>query len=136
MYLEDLEIKTEVSLPAMVQLPELDGDSFVKFFHENKPEIDAKLLKHGAIKFKGVQIDSVEKFQEIVNAISSKFLSYIDGNSPRTKITGTVYTSTEYDNTQKITMHNELSYSAKWPNKLFFTCLQPAQTGGETFFGG
>jgi hypothetical protein len=29
-------------------------------------------------------------------------------------------------------MHNELSYSAKWPGKLYFSCLQPATTGGQT----
>lgn len=126
------EIADQVGLPVIIELPSLDGKAFIEFFHSNKAEIDAKLIKHGALKFRGVQIASVESFQEITNAISSKFLSYIDGNSPRTKITGTVYTSTEYDNTQRITMHNELSYSAKWPGKLFFTCIQPSETGGET----
>jgi alpha-ketoglutarate-dependent taurine dioxygenase len=67
-----------------------------------------------------------------VDAISSKFLQYIDGNSPRTKLSDHVYTSTEYDKTRRITMHNELSYSAKWPGKLFFSCIQPSETGGET----
>jgi hypothetical protein len=59
-------------------------------------------------------------------------MSYIDGNSPRIKLSGNVYTSTEFDKSQRITMHNELSYSAKWPNKLFFSCLQTAAAGGET----
>ncbi|HEV9036193.1 MAG TPA: TauD/TfdA family dioxygenase, partial [Puia sp.] len=94
--------------------------------------IEDRLQTEGAIKFRGVHIDSTETFQRIVDAISNKFLRYIDGNSPRTRLSDHVYTSTEYDQTQRITMHNELSYSAKWPNKLFFTCLQPAVTGGET----
>jgi hypothetical protein len=79
-----------------------------------------------------VQIGSLEDFQHIVDSVSSKFMSYVDGNSPRTKLSSNVYTSTEYDQTQRITMHNELSYSTKWPKKLFFSCLQPAETGGET----
>lgn len=67
-----------------------------------------------------------------MNSIGEKFLNYIDGNSPRTKLSGNVYTSTEYHASQKITMHNELSYSYKWPSKLYFSCLEVPETGGET----
>jgi alpha-ketoglutarate-dependent taurine dioxygenase len=132
MQLNNVAIADQVGLPVIIELPELTPDAFVSFYHDNKAEIEEQLARHGALKFRGVQIDSAETFQRITNAISSKFLNYIDGNSPRTKVTGTVYTSTEYDNTQRITMHNELSYSAKWPGKLFFTCIQPSETGGET----
>lgn len=127
-----VNLTSQVELPVIIQVDEMDSRAFVSFFLKHREEIEDKLLINGAIKFQGVKIDSTAVFQEVVNAISSKFLAYIDGNSPRTKLTGTVYTSTEYDKTQRITMHNELSYSAKWPNKLFFTCLQPAETGGET----
>jgi alpha-ketoglutarate-dependent taurine dioxygenase len=127
-----LNIINEGSLPVIVQLDQVDPAGFISFYRKNKDEIEAVLQQKGAIKFRGVLIDSVETFQQIVDSISEKFLSYIDGNSPRTKLSGNVYTSTEYDKTQRITMHNELSYSAVWPNKLFFSCLQPAETGGET----
>lgn len=119
-------------LPVIIQLDEMEPEEFVFFYINNKGDIDRYLLESGAVKFCGVHIDSLGSFQRIVDSISSKFLSYIDGNSPRIKLSGNVYTSTEYDRTQRITMHNELSYSAKWPNKLFFCCLQPAETGGET----
>ncbi|SHJ15778.1 TauD/TfdA family dioxygenase [Aquimarina spongiae] len=119
-------------LPLVINLDAVTAKDFISFYLENKIEIETKLEHYGAIKFRGVPIASLTDFQEIVNSISDKFLSYIDGNSPRTKLTGNVYTSTEYDKTQKITMHNELSYSATWPNKLFFSCLEPSETGGET----
>ena len=119
-------------LPKVWQCDQLGPDAFIAFYKANEAQVDACLSEFGAVKFSGVQIDTMETFQHIVNSISSKFLSYIDGNSPRTKLSGTVYTSTEYDKTQIITMHNELSYSAKYPNKLFFSCLVPAETGGET----
>lgn len=107
------------------------GD-FVAWYNDQRQEIDKVLLDKGVVKFHGVQIASAEDFQNICDAIGSKFLSYIDGNSPRIKLSGNVYTSTEYDPAQRITMHNELSYSAKWPGRLFFSCIQPALTGGET----
>lgn len=119
-------------MPLVIDLDDLQPDAFISYYTSNKAGIENKLSTNGVVKFKGVQINSLQTFQHIVDSISSKFLNYIDGNSPRTKLTDNVYTSTEYDKTQRITMHNELSYSAKWPNKLFFSCLQPAETGGET----
>lgn len=119
-------------LPAILEVDNLSPQDFKTFFKEQKATIDSILKDVGAVKFRGVQIDSLDDFQEIVDGISAKFLSYIDGNSPRTKLTGNVYTSTEYDKSQKITMHNELSYSAKWPSRIYFSCIQPSETGGET----
>lgn len=123
---------SETQLPVVVRLDEMSPEAFIGYYREHRGEIETLLQDKGAVKFKGVLIDSLESFQRIVDSISDKFLNYIDGNSPRTKLSGNVYTSTEYDQSQRITMHNELSYSAKWPNKLFFSCLKPAETGGET----
>ncbi|SKA48306.1 Taurine catabolism dioxygenase TauD, TfdA family [Chitinophaga eiseniae] len=119
-------------LPQLIQLADLPADEFVSYFRHHRGEIAEKLLTSGAVKFTGVEISSLDTFQHIVNSISTRFLSYIDGNSPRTKLSENVYTSTEYDNAMKITMHNELSYSARWPGQLFFSCIQPAATAGET----
>lgn len=116
----------------LVDLKDMDPTKFISYYLENKSEFEQTIEAAGALKFRGVQIESIESFQNIINSISDKFLNYIDGNSPRTKLTGNIYTSTEYDKAQKITMHNELSYSASWPNQLFFTCLIPSDKGGET----
>ena len=130
--MSEVNISQELELPMVVQLDDMEPEAFIAYYLKNKEEIEGKLERNGAIKFKGINIESLDTFQAIVDSISDKFLSYIDGNSPRTKLSGNVYTSTEYDKTQRITMHNELSYSAKWPNKLFFSCLIPSETGGET----
>lgn len=127
-----LNAEKQTAIPMVVQLDEMTPDAFIAYYRRKKDEIEDQLLQHGAVKFTGVRIDSLQTFQQIVNSISDRFLNYVDGNSPRTKLSDNVYTSTEYDQTQKITMHNELSYSGKWPNKLFFSCLKPAETGGET----
>jgi alpha-ketoglutarate-dependent taurine dioxygenase len=130
--MEEVTDKYQVELPLIVELGNMDPESFIAYYLENRVELEQKLHNAGAIKFRGVLIDSLEVFQRVVGSISTKFLNYIDGTSPRTKLSGGVYTSTEYDKTMRITMHNENSYSAKWPNKLFLSCLQPAETGGET----
>lgn len=127
-----IQKERETALPDVIGLDGCSPEEFVDYFRAGEAGIRDRLLTSGALKFSGVTISSVDTFQKTVDSIADKFLSYIDGNSPRTKLTGTVYTSTEYDPAQRITMHNELSYSARWPNKLFFTCLQPAASGGET----
>lgn len=120
---------------ALVDLNDYSPKQFCEYYLENKSAIEDNLSQHGVIKFKGVTIKDSEDFQQIVDGISDKFMAYLDGTSPRTKISGNVYTSTEYSHTKKIALHNELSYSAKWPGKLFLSCLKPAASGGETLFG-
>ena len=115
-----------------IDAPSLNPDTFATFYQENETEFDHLLKTKGAIKFRNVQIKDMHDFKKAVDGVASDFVNYIDGNSPRTKVSDAVYTSTEFDPTQKITMHHELSYSSNWPGKLFFTCLTPAVEGGET----
>lgn len=99
---------------------------------ENK-EIKKCLLTHGAILIRGFEISSNQDFIKVKKKITnSESLDYFDGNSPRTKINTDVYTSTEYPNELSITLHNELSYSNKWPTNIFFYCETPSEVGGET----
>ena len=119
-------------LPTIIDLGEATPDEFINYSLTNREEIEDMLCETGAVKFCGVRIDSIENFKKILDSTTEKFLPYIDGNSPRTKLSDTIYTSTEYDKSQKITMHNELSYSRQWPKKLYFFCVTAATTDGET----
>lgn len=57
---------------------------------------------------------------------------YTEGQSPRTRLLGQIYTSTNYPADAQIPLHHELSYRANPPALLAFLCVQPATTGGET----
>jgi alpha-ketoglutarate-dependent taurine dioxygenase len=46
-----------------------------------------------------------------------------------------VYTSTEYPPNLALSLHNELSYSANYPRRLYFFCAVAPETGGETTVG-
>lgn len=97
-----------------------------------RSDIDALLYEHGAILFKGFEIDTVERFAAVTENMPSSGAAYIYGNSPRTKLTSSVYTSTEYPPELPISLHNELSYSHAWPSRLSFCCITPAAQGGST----
>ncbi|MEO0377520.1 MAG: TauD/TfdA family dioxygenase [Cyanobacteria bacterium P01_A01_bin.17] len=67
-----------------------------------------------------------------MEAISQTPMTYSYRSTPRTQITGKVYTSTEYPADRAIPLHNEMAYARQWPMTLAFYCEQPATEQGET----
>lgn len=98
----------------------------------NKEEVEAQLRDNGAILFRGFAIDTTEQFQEIAAIFCGGFSDYIGGNSPRTRVSNHVFTSTEYPSNAVISMHNEASYLPRIPSRILFYCAKPAETGGQT----
>jgi alpha-ketoglutarate-dependent taurine dioxygenase len=107
-------------------------DGLLERWHNAPGELDAALHRAGAVLFRGFAIDRQELFGRLVTALERDLLEYVDGNSPRTKVGAGVYTSTEYPPDYFISLHNELSYSRRWPARLFFCCITPPDEGGET----
>ena len=96
------------------------------------PYLQIQLLKYGGILFRNFNVDSLDKFKRFVRFISPELLEYQERSTPRTELGEEIYTATEYPADQCITLHNESSYSANWPMKIWFYCAQPAVEGGET----
>ncbi len=94
--------------------------------------IEQLVLTHGAVLFRGYDLSSPKDFEKVAGTILPKLKPYVEGQSPRTKIRGNVYTSTEYPKQLRVTMHSELSYVKTPPPKLLFYCETPSTTGGET----
>jgi alpha-ketoglutarate-dependent taurine dioxygenase len=113
-------------------LPSLDATATAAFA-AGLDTFQSLLSRHGAILLRGYDVASTQALAHAVAALGGKPMPYIEGNSPRTKLdAGGVYTSTEHPAEAFISLHNELSYSASWPNRLYFCCVTPAQTGGHT----
>lgn len=110
------------------------GD-FEKWYQDRKEEINEKLQQAGAILFRGVGVEGIDDFSQFSRVVFGQSLDYKDGTTPRTKLAEHVYTSTEYDPSQEILPHNELSYSNVYPGKLLFCCTTVAPEGGETPLG-
>jgi len=95
-------------------------------------DLQARLLKTGAILFRNFNVDSIDNFKKFVHLISPELLEYNERSTPRTEVSEEIYTATEYPADECITLHNESAYSANWPMKIWFYCAQPAVQGGET----
>lgn len=107
----------------------LDIDSWVI---ENKEHLIGLLEKYGGILFRDFQLNDVPSFYKMIDLMGLSLLDYKERSSPRHEVSPKVYTSTDHPSDQVINMHNENSYSRKWPLKLLFYCETPSETGGET----
>ncbi|TMQ95634.1 TauD/TfdA family dioxygenase [Actinomadura soli] len=89
------------------------------------------LTERRALVFRGFGIgpDAVEA---VLDRLVPDRLPYVHGNSPRSRVSGNLYTSTEYPPQYTISMHNELSYAHRWPTRLAFYCEKAAESGGAT----
>ncbi len=94
--------------------------------------MDAWLHRAGGVLFRGFGVKAVLEFREVSVAVRPELGAYVGGDSPRIRVADNVYTSTEFPPHVEIGLHNEMSYSSWWPERLFFFCQTPAAKGGET----
>lgn len=118
-------------MPLLIE-PAVDGVNVVEWTRNNRELIKSKLRTHGALLFRGFAVNTVQVFEEFMTALSDELLDYSYRSTPRTLVSGKIYTSTEYPAHQTIPLHNEMAYSRSWPMLIGFFCVVPAGEGGET----
>ena len=125
----------KVSLPFILEGKDFLENSLeylINYTNTEYKNISKLLTKHGAILYRGFKVNTINDFEQLVSSLPIISTSYVGGDSPRTKLTKKVYTSTEYPNDQSIVLHNELTWSNNYPRYLFFYCEIPPLQGGET----
>ncbi|MEB3219807.1 MAG: TauD/TfdA family dioxygenase [Nostocales cyanobacterium 94392] len=118
-------------LPLLVE-PLVDGIDLATWATSNLEWIETQILKYGGILFRNFNIDKINGFEHFIQIISGKLIEYSYRSTPRSQVSGKIYTSTEYPAEQSIPLHNEMAYSRSWPMKIWFFCVEAASTGGET----
>ncbi|SMD26929.1 Taurine dioxygenase, alpha-ketoglutarate-dependent [Kibdelosporangium aridum] len=96
------------------------------------PELLSHLDRTGAVLLRGFGVPDVDAFRRAVTSATPDLLDYEEPSTPRTELSGRVFTSTEYPADQQIPLHNEMSYRRSWPQYLWFWCGVAAETGGAT----
>jgi alpha-ketoglutarate-dependent taurine dioxygenase len=119
------------TLPLIIQ-PEAESLDIHQWAAENRTFLEESLLKYGGVLFRGFSVQNQTDFEHFLGAVSGKLMNYVEGATPRTHLTDKVYTSTEFPASQKIMLHNELSYVTSWPTRIWFCCITPSPEGGET----
>jgi len=122
-------------LPIIVEpsLPEVD---LISWAEQSRDFIAEHLLRCGGLLFRGFRLEdasSVSTFEQFAQTLAQgALLDYTYRSTPRDKVAGNVFTSTEYPRDQEIPLHNEMSYARSWPLKIWFHSLEVAEQGGET----
>jgi alpha-ketoglutarate-dependent taurine dioxygenase len=98
---------------------------------QHKQFIDTKLLEHGAILFRGFSTGSVAAFDRFTTSICSELFSE-NGEHRRESVSGNIYTPVFFSPERKLLWHNENTFNYRWPLKIWFCCVLPAEQGGET----
>ena len=124
-------LQPESSLPRLYRSadPNLDLAQWVS---DNLENLQSELAKYGGILFRNFGVTTPEQFEEFIRVISHDLLDYYERASPRTQVSGKIYTSTDHPANQPIFLHNENSYRRTFNKKIFFYCETPAERGGET----
>lgn len=125
------QLQPDSSVPLVV-LPNVEDLDLVSWAASQRAYLQQLLLRHGGLLFRNFRIAGAAQFQQFVSAISGDALEYMEQTSPRHKVHGNIYTSTEYPPSHRIFLHNENSYSATWPLKIMFFCVTVPEDRGET----
>ncbi|QJB30476.1 TauD/TfdA family dioxygenase [Chitinophaga oryzae] len=122
----------ENGFPAVISFGQpLSTAGFNIWVNAHKGLLDELLFDAGAILFRGVTMNSLETFKEVVEGMIVP-RSFLESNATRTQFNPGILNASEYDPKRKIHLHTEFSHSYHFPEKLIFGCIQPADSGGAT----
>lgn len=123
------------SLPMVIEASSSEYSSFdnlCAFVSKHSTELFSNLYRYGAILFRGFAVTEVTQFETFAKLSVPKLTTYRGGDSPRHRVNRYIYTSTEFPAEYPIPLHNELSYSRRYPRLIFFFCYTPVARGGRT----
>ncbi|MGX5836942.1 TauD/TfdA family dioxygenase [Aeromonas piscicola] len=112
--------------------PTMDGLDAREWVRRSDGLLGNLIKEHGAVMLRGFAALDAAGLGELATIHAGELREYDNRSTPRTQVSGRVFTSTEYPADQTIPMHNEMSYTDAWPALLFLACVTPPETGGET----
>lgn len=104
-----------------------------EFLSANRDVLMDLAVAKGAVLLRGFKFNNAQDFQAAAKLLAnSDLLDYENKSTPRTRVNEKVFTSTEYPSDLSIPLHNENSYTHKYPRHLYFFCLKNSPVGGQT----
>ncbi len=123
------------AIPYLVRC-KVGGVRLEEWAAKNRPFVEELFAEHHALLFRGFEEGGIEGFEHFVSATSDgERLEYKDRSTPRSEFADRVYNATTYPPEQSINLHNEGTYWAACPRRIYFGCVLNAETGGETPIG-
>ena len=111
---------------------EKDNKNLKFFLKSNWSKLQKKYKKNGLLLFRGFDVKDLNDFNQAIKSIHKKVVNYTEGSTPRSKVKGKIYTSTEISSKRQIPLHNEMSYTSQYPKNLWFYAHKVSSKGGYT----
>ena len=126
----------EQQLPLIIE-PNGNGKSkqeLIQWLNGNKTTFKQQFHKHGAVLFRGFEIDSPKDFEDISLLVDPNLKNDYYGTSPRNivKDTNYIFTASELPGHYPIPQHCEMTYVKNPPISIFFYCHVEPDYGGES----
>jgi alpha-ketoglutarate-dependent taurine dioxygenase len=118
------------TLPVVIE-PTAPGVDLVEWSRRNVERIDGALLDSSAILFRGFDVTASETLESFASAFFEELYGD-NGEHPKASVNGHVYTPVFFPPEERLLWHNENSFNASGPAKIWFCCQKPAESGGET----
>lgn len=122
-------VNEENNIQTVIAKKDIDPTLWIK---ENRQDFEQLLLKKGGILLRDFNINSLSEFNDFSQEVCPNLMEYTYRSTPRTNLGGKLYTATEYPASLSIPLHNENSYSKRWPQKIMFFCAICPEEGGQT----
>src|SRR5262245_24999620 len=85
----------ESDLIRLIQ-PRVKGLSLAVWAATRREWIESLLITHGALLFRGFTSIDITEFERFTSVVAGELLEYRERSSPRSRIRGGIYTSTDY----------------------------------------
>jgi len=102
-----------------------------EFVARNLQWLTTKLAEHGAILFRGYEVNDVAAFARFIAATGSRGTPHGFGSTRGLPMMKQIHTPTEDSPHLETPLHNEYADLNTWPRWLAFCCVMPAAAGGE-----
>ncbi|MFQ3229432.1 TauD/TfdA family dioxygenase [Reinekea sp.] len=107
--------------------------AFDDWITAHNAELHERLIRHGAILFRGFPVSSADAFEAFLDQTDYQNMPYVGGAAPRTQVTKSrIVTANESPATEKIPFHHEMAQTPHPPGYIFFYCDIAPASGGAT----
>ena len=108
--------------------------ALAEWLTEHRPWVTQQLHAVGALLFRGFGVKSYDDVEVLARAIEPGLQNEYLGSSPRLALSksGYVFSASELPDFYPLPAHNEMSFTAKPPSRIFFGCTIAPNHFGET----
>ncbi len=123
------------SLPLLITPGETaNAADLSQWLSQNPDWAKQSLRSNGALLFRGFEVKGVDDVEIVARAIEPGLQNEYLGSSPRLPLSksGYVFSASELPDFYPLPAHNEMSFTANPPSRIFFSCTIPPARFGET----